>query len=328
MASTYWTRPSFDFGGFSIEVSVEQDAQRQAVVTESEGFLPGNGAVDLRVHWRSAPLDLSSTSFSGEFGKRQYGPWPDGIAIQHRAVAAIATAEEIQLGGTDDDPAALADDYGTVFGAAITYWLAHRGRFPIHAAAVGQGDDALLLLGRPGAGKSTAAWGAHRAGCEFLADDTAFIRRTEAGSLEVSGLHKRVAIPGELLPTIPEGASQDMFTGEGGGSRDRWALLPEMLTPGWRRVVGVVTPTHGTAPEGELVETGRMDLMRLAVGVYYAADSQDQLSAWLPHAGMIARLPAWELRHTPEVDRRLEVAAQWIGVAFDRALAAAPTSEG
>jgi hypothetical protein len=51
-------------------------------------------------------------------------------------------------------------------------------RTPMHAAMVGQGDTGLLLAGPTGAGKSTLAYAAARAGLKFLSDDAVYIQRS------------------------------------------------------------------------------------------------------------------------------------------------------
>lgn len=320
-----WTSGCFDIAGFGFEVTVEDDAQRAAVATEIATLRESSAEPDLHATWQVEHLELGPIDFSGEDGHRQYGHHADGLVVRHRDVTGIVGATTMRLAGTAPDPETLLDDYQTVFGSLMTAWLADRDHFAIHAGAISRNRAAMLLLGRAGTGKSTAAWAAHLDGFDLLGDDTVFVR--ENSGLEVCGMRKPVALTSELLEEIPAGASQDQFVGEGGGSRDRWAVPPTMLTEGWHRLVGVLAPAHGTNLDGELTEADRGALLPLAIGVYYAADDETQLRAWFPRAAKIARLPAWELHHTPEVDRRLEVAAHWINVAFDRASKAAATSE-
>lgn len=51
-----------------------------------------------------------------------------------------------------------------------------RDRHPIHAATLRTNENALLLHGRSGIGKSTLAWEAHRAGIGVLSDDASRIQ--------------------------------------------------------------------------------------------------------------------------------------------------------
>ena len=61
------------------------------------------------------------------------------------------------------------------FGSPLLHliqWMAPAvGKQLVHAAAIGRGDDALLLVGRGGAGKSTTALACLHGGMDYLADD-------------------------------------------------------------------------------------------------------------------------------------------------------------
>jgi hypothetical protein len=288
-------------------------------VWDSATLLAHPGPPSVVATWRESPLEVSDVEFDGEDGHRQFARAGDRLLVRHRRLVASVGDDGIAIGGTGSAPEELLDDFQTVFASALTYWLALRQHFPIHCAAVGRDGAALLLLGRPGNGKSSAVWGAHHAGMDLIADDTAFVRRG-VGGYEIMGMRKPVAIPRDVLGDIPEGASQDYLNG--GGSRDRWALPPDMLAPGWHRLVGIVTPEHGQDPEGALTPRDRATLLRLVIGTYYAADDESQLKAWFPHAAALTRLPAWDLHHSPDPANRLEVAARWIAAAFDEATSA------
>ncbi|MDF1512317.1 MAG: hypothetical protein P1S60_00765 [Anaerolineae bacterium] len=53
----------------------------------------------------------------------------------------------------------------------LHWWLREKGLLMIHSAAVGTPDGAALLVGRSGAGKSTAALACLHAGMQYLSDD-------------------------------------------------------------------------------------------------------------------------------------------------------------
>ena len=72
--------------------------------------------------------------------------------------------------------------------------LTRRDRHPIHAAAILEGDCALLLHGSSGVGKSTLAWSAHRAGLEVLADDSVRVQLTPALRVWGDGTPPRVRL--------------------------------------------------------------------------------------------------------------------------------------
>jgi len=60
---------------------------------------------------------------------------------------------------------------GAPLRAIIHWWMRQRGRLLVHAGAVGRGDDGLLLVGKGGSGKSTAALVSLLCGWRYAADD-------------------------------------------------------------------------------------------------------------------------------------------------------------
>jgi hypothetical protein len=93
----------------------------------------------------------------------------DGIFMQadcaRRRGACIFPVERL---GTDS----VRDAIDTV----LLFLVAHAGRIPVHASAVMFGDTAIVLAGRSGAGKSSLALAANRAGYPVLSDDTIFVQ--------------------------------------------------------------------------------------------------------------------------------------------------------
>jgi hypothetical protein len=76
-------------------------------------------------------------------------------------------------------PALLGDRphvrYALLEGLTLTLVTAC-DRYPVHAAAVGRGQVALLLAGAPGMGKSTLAYQAYRQGLRVLSDDAVYVQ--------------------------------------------------------------------------------------------------------------------------------------------------------
>jgi hypothetical protein len=70
------------------------------------------------------------------------------------------------------DENAVRESINTV----VMYLVAQAGRIPVHASAVMFGDRAIVLAGRSGAGKSSLAMAADRAGYPVLSDDTIFVQ--------------------------------------------------------------------------------------------------------------------------------------------------------
>jgi hypothetical protein len=70
---------------------------------------------------------------------------------------------------------------GTVFGA-----LCHlRGIFPLHASTIEVGEQCVAFTGDSGAGKSTMAATLIARGHRLISDDVTYIRRTDAGQLQI-----------------------------------------------------------------------------------------------------------------------------------------------
>jgi hypothetical protein len=64
-----------------------------------------------------------------------------------------------------------AYDCSSPFRLLLHWWLRRRGIYFMHAGAVAQGDNGLLILGKGGSGKSTIALACLLAGFDFLGDD-------------------------------------------------------------------------------------------------------------------------------------------------------------
>lgn len=67
------------------------------------------------------------------------------------------------------------------FGTLIAFWLRDRGVRVLHAAAVADGERAVLLPGLSGAGKSTCATLSVEAGLRYLADDAVAMSESAGG---------------------------------------------------------------------------------------------------------------------------------------------------
>jgi len=81
----------------------------------------------------------------------------------------------------------LEDAVTYLLGPVIGFVLRLRGIVPLHASAVSIGEQAVALMGAPGAGKSTTAAGLARLGHAVLADDLAALREKDDSFLVQSG---------------------------------------------------------------------------------------------------------------------------------------------
>ncbi len=74
--------------------------------------------------------------------------------------------------GLLDEPQSLAE----ILDSLVLFLVTHSGRTPLHACAFRMGGTALVLAGRSGAGKSSLALAAARAGLPVLTDDTVYLQ--------------------------------------------------------------------------------------------------------------------------------------------------------
>ena len=85
------------------------------------------------------------------------------------------------------DQYTLEDATTYLLGPVIGFILRLRGVVPLHASAVALEEQAVAILGAPGAGKSTTAAGFARLGHAVLSDDLAALRESDGGFLVQSG---------------------------------------------------------------------------------------------------------------------------------------------
>lgn len=294
-----------ELADFGIELRAANDAQRLVIDEELRYLNPHAGPASIQLNWSAERLDLPDDPSFTDDHHREYFDQEPSLALRSGSLTAIADERTIQIGGSDDDHQRLARDFSRVFSPTITYALGSLGVYPVHAAAIARAGRALLLVGHPGSGKSSAAWGAHGAGFDLLGDDTVFVRRGDRG-VEIHGMRKSIVLPREVLSRIPDDATR--FRGDG-GSRDRWEVPPSMQRDGWYPLSGIIIAAHDEHAEGSLDEVDRAALLRLLVGSYYSSDHPVELRRWFPRAAELSRLPAWSLLHSCDIDRRLDVAA-------------------
>jgi hypothetical protein len=126
------------------------------------------------------------------------------------------------VGCVEDVAELIPQARGRLVEPLLLVWLRDRSVQLVHAGLVARGPQGLLLLGRSGAGKSTAALACARAGFAFLGDDKVALSRGPEGAYEAHSLTGVAYLePGQLarFPDLapwglagPPGAGKALLT--------------------------------------------------------------------------------------------------------------------
>ncbi len=104
--------------------------------------------------------------------------WNERLTLDGEGVRAAADARR-RRAWCRVDPALAADGRrlrSEALDTLLLFLLTRLDRQPLHAACVALGDVAAVLAGPPGAGKSTLAWEAARAGLRVVSEDAVYIQ--------------------------------------------------------------------------------------------------------------------------------------------------------
>lgn len=144
------------------------DAATASFASLTSDPVKGDPDIGIRLHWN----DLATVRVGFAVSVKGSCLTLEGQGILGRADAAIGVAECSLSRAYGADPGALEEIGETL----LLFLLTHRGRVPLHAAAVMFGETALLLTGPSGSGKSSLALAARRQGLEVLSEDTTYVQ--------------------------------------------------------------------------------------------------------------------------------------------------------
>lgn len=157
-------------------------------------------------------------------------------------------------------------DFSVGFVDALTMSLATANdRHPVHAATLVRYGQALLLIGRSGAGKSTVAYAARRKGFEVLGEDVAYVQREPAlrvwGSPGPHRLWPSVArhfpeLEGHPATRLPNGKLKLIVPAEQSPARPVTHPIPVVLVPGDEVSLQRMAPEDVAAELSEKPEAG------------------------------------------------------------------------
>jgi hypothetical protein len=211
------------------------------------------------------------------------------------SLRAHVTATGATIGGAMGDAADAAAQLRRIVHHVVAHLLSLNGRVVVHAAAVGRGGRALLILGGSGFGKSTSAFLASMAGWSLLSDDLVALRRAADG-VDAIGIHRAVAVPAEVAGIDAMPIDRDV--------RDR--ARPTVVLDGRpHRIAAVALVEHGTAA-GSLIEAPMTEVARRIVGSAPAAGHPDVASEALRAATALCVLPCFRLALPSTARDRIE----------------------
>lgn len=187
----------------------------------------------------------------------------------------------------------------------LLFLLARSGRTPIHASAIMIGENALVLAGPSGTGKSTLALLAAQRGLQVLSDDAVYIQTDP--QFRVWGLggpvhvHPEDAPPGASAPRLRNGRLK--------------LAIPLRSSPGALSFADRATPI--LLKSGNQLELARMDadaarerLAQLDPGFDLLCEESDVAVCALLSAGEV-----WQLTLSREPNEALDLLCKCFGSA-------------
>jgi hypothetical protein len=159
----------------------------------------------------------------------------------------------------------------------------------LHSGAIAtSAEEAVLVLGVSGAGKSSLALCALRGGWRVLADDLVALVGNGDGEL-----------PSELLD---DASALPVFARD---PRARAELPVDGLTLGCHALAGAIVVDHATSRRGAVESVGGHELLHVLLASWSPIADADDFRAVLPIAAAVARLPAVRVRLGTEANSRV-----------------------
>jgi hypothetical protein len=211
--------------------------------------------------------------------------------------AAIDTAAR-RIVGCFPDPAALtADELAKPLHRLIGGLITPDGAAMVHAAAVGEGGDAVLLAGPGGSGKSTTALACRLAGMDYLGDDYVALA-TAGGSATAHSLYASAMIAPGPLDGIVDRAGQSAAARPQDGAK---RLLHFDGVRRRVRIAAILLPQVGPGPITTLDPASPGDFLRAAAPHSLLANAQDRVATLDIMARAAASVPIWRILLGPDL---------------------------
>jgi hypothetical protein len=190
--------------------------------------------------------------------------------------------------------------------ALFHMWLSRQGVELIHAAAVGRSGKGLLLVGKNGAGKSTAAMAAVNAGLSFLADDVCLLRNGPAP--RVYRLYSSLKLHPERIrcfPFLKEHAGKALLMDSGKSVFFMQDCFPRLLADEIEVQSVMLLQLSGTAATAVQPISPMRALRAFAPSTVFQIPSSTQ-SSFQNAAELVGRVPCLLLEAGSDLDRLSE----------------------
>jgi hypothetical protein len=292
-------RQVVEVGGLGIALSGEGPDGAQALIAVVPGAPGAAGAPTIEVQATTLAPPHPAGEPDAATGPLALwrGPGRELVVRHAGGVVARTCGDAVAIG-----PAAEGVGFRLVFLTALAHVVQRHDRLVVHAAAIAHDDAAWLVLGSTGAGKSTLAYCALRAGWSVLSDDLVVLRDQDRAPL-AWGIPRAVTVPVELLDDdgdAPVGTDRD------DGLRRRRELPATATSPGSRPVVGVVVVDHASTARGTLEPVTGQEVLHALLGALAPLPGREDVHRALPLLGEIARTRALRLRLGAHAGARVE----------------------
>lgn len=185
---------------------------------------------------------------------------------------------------------------------AISTWAASQGVVPVHASGIARGQDALLLVGEGGRGKTTTAMALAARGWNLLADDRSFLTIERQGVV-ASGFYRTAILTCDSANRFPEFIGEVLGMTQAGKVACRLPWTTPLVSNAVLR--GAISLSRDEADPYRLRKVGTKVALRI------------WQEALIPTVQAIGPSPVW-LGLLAEVSRNIPLHSMSIGWDLDR----------
>ena len=293
-----------DVAGVAVRVRAATEAHARCALSrlgQEVATAPPDVTIELSVETPRPPAGAVAQRVEGYDGAEV-----DGEIWIGRDDAAVRIGDRsVQIGGPIDT-APQEDQLDDLLQFGVAAALATPDRILVHGAVIARGDEALLLVGRSGVGKSTLAAAAFVGGWDLLGDDLSLVHP----HLDtVRAVRRQAMVPAEIA------AAHGLAGTPERSARGRVRLPLELLASGPRTLIGLVAVEHGDEGSLEDLDAGDVETLDDALaGPPFRGVIRRQFAAG---AALIDR-PIVIVRHAADPDRRVARAQELLDAAIER----------